>query len=596
MYNKSEDKCDYWVKRYGKAKARKKRWLNLWQWIGEFIHMVKRDFTENTYTEGEFMLDRIFDSTGPKANRKMASALLGMLWQGGAKSIRINPSNYVPESDEVKEYFDFFNAQVNRALDDPLNGMALALEEYMVDQGAFGTSGVSCFDGDESSLVFNCWGVDEITIEEGKNGHVRTVYREYDAKVLGAVEEFGLENLSEKVQKQYKDGNVAENVRILHVIAPKSKLEDQSDGKTYHGLYIEMDAKKTIKQDGFFEMPVIISRFMKRRNEVYGRSPGMEALPDILELNATKEARISAIEKSLDPPLGVFDDSILGNEEIDTSAGGLSVFATSGRLQNQNPVFPIFTVETIREADKSIEDLMSSINEHFYIDRLLDFNNQTEMTLGEAQMRNQIRAEGLGSLFNRQQTELFVPLINRAVAVLWRSGHLGVMRGTEEESIVFARGGEPIYVPEEIAKLILEGKDFYEIEFVTPAARMMEAAEAQAIMRAWEFAVFAGNTHPEIFDMLDPDKSLEILSRLIGAPSSILKSNEVVEQIREVRAQKQQAQEQMAMAQQAMATSQQASQAEAMAKESANMPIPEMGMGAGEEEGEMPLELEGEEF
>lgn len=574
MKHKNDDECAYWLKRYGKAKSRKKRWLTLWQWIGEYVHMVKRDFTESTYTEGDFLLDRIFDSTGPKANRKMAAALLGMLWQGGSSSIRINPVDYVPESDAVKQYFEFFNSQVNKALDDPMNGLALALEEYMVDQGSLGTSGVSCFEGEESALVFNCWGVDEITIEEGKNGHVRTVYREYDAKVLQAVEEFGFENLSERVQKLYKEGSVTEDVRILHVIAPKSVLEDQSDGKSFHGLFIEKDANKIIKREGFYEMPVIVSRFMKRRNEVYGRSPGMEALPDILELNATKEARINAIEKSLDPPLGVFDDSILGNEEIDTSAGGLSVFAASGRIQNQNPVFPIFTVETIREADKSVEDLMASINEHFYIDRLLDFNNQTEMTLGEAQMRNQIRAEGLGSLFNRQQTELFVPLLNRAVAILWRAGRLGVIRGTEEEEIVFARMEEPTYVPSEIAELIMAGKDFYEIEFVTPAARMMQANEAQGIMRAWEFAAFAGQQDPSAFDNLDADKSIQIFAKSIGAPSVIVKSSEEIEGIREARAQAMAQQQQMEQMQQGAQTAGAFAQAAQMSKEAGAMEAP----------------------
>lgn len=251
------------------------------------------------------------------------------------------------------------------------------------------------------------------------------------------------------------------------------------------------------------------------------------------------------------------------------------MFASSGRMQNRNPIFPLFTVETIREVDKSIEDLMSSINEHFYIDRLLDFNNKAEMTLGEAQMRNQIRAEGLGSLFTRQQTELFVPLLNRAVAVLWREGYLGVISGTEEEEIALARGERPRYVPESLAEIILKGEDFYKIEFITPAARMMEAAEAQGISRAWEFAAFAGQYDQSVFDMLDADKSLEILSKSMGAPNAILKSEEAVAMIREQRAQMQEAQQQAEMARQQMELVQQTAQAQGAATEAANMPVPE---------------------
>ena len=574
MYNNTGDECAKWIKRYGVVKAKRTRWLNLWQFIGDYVHMVKREFTENIQTEGDFLVDRVFDSTGPKANRKMAAALLGMLWQSGSKSIRLNPADGLEVTDEVKEYFDYMNSQVNKALDNPKCGLALALEEYMVDQGAFGTSGVSCFEGDEAPLVFKCWGVDEISIEEGRNGHVRTIYREYEVSVLQAVEDYGLENMSKKIQEYYKRGDTSERVKILQVITPRSRL-DQSSDKDFLGFYIEMDAKTIIKREGFYEIPVIVSRFLKRRNEVYGRSPAMEALPDILELNATKEARISAIEKSLDPPLGVYDDSILGNEEIDTSAGGLSVFAASGRLQNRNPIFPLFTVETIREVDKSVEDLMTSINEHFYIDRLLDFNNKAEMTLGEAQMRNQIRAEGLGSLFNRQQTELFVPLLNRAVAVLWRNGYLGVIAGTDEESIALARGDNPTYVPDSLAQVIAEGGDFYKIEFITPAARMMEAAEAQGVMRAWEFAAFAGQYDPSVFDVLDADKSLDVIAKSMGAPSTILKSAEMIEQIRQQRAAQQQAQMEAQQVQEQMAAVKATAEAQGMAAEAANIQIPE---------------------
>lgn len=593
-YGKNKDEeCKKWLRRYGVVKSKRMRWLNLWQFIGEYVHMVKREFTENIQTEGDFLVERVFDSTGPKANRKMAAALLGMLWQSGAKSIKINPAEGVSNNDENKEYFEFMNAEIIKALDDPRSGLALALEEYMIDQGSFGTSGISCFQGDESALMFKCWGVDEISIEEGRNGQIRTIYREFEISVLQAAEDYGLENLSKGVNELYKNGDTSDKVKFLHIISPKSLLEKRDDEMDFEGIHIEMDANKIVKEEGFFEMPVIVSRFLKRRNEVYGRSPAMEALPDILELNATKEARIVAIEKSLDPPLGVYDDSILGNEEVDTSAGGISVFAASGRLQNRNPIFPLFTVETIREVDKSVEDLMMSINEHFYIDRLLDFNNKSEMTLGEAQMRNQIRAEGLGSLFTRQQTELFVPLLNRVVAVLWRAGYLGVIPGSDEESIAIARGENPRYVPDELADIIVNGQDFYKIEFITPAARMMEAAEAQGIMRAWEFAAFAGQYDQSVFDGLNADRSLEILSKSMGAPTAIMKSEEAIQMIREQRAAQQEAQMQAEMAKQQMEVVQATSQAQAMATEAANMPMPE---GAEDAEAALPDDAMGGEI
>lgn len=521
-----------WLERYKKSKAKKDKWLNIWQYVGQYVHTRKLNFTEQ-HDAGEFLHEKIFDSTAPKANQKMAASLNGMLWQSGGRSIRIKPNRFLEENDEVKKYFEYFTETVSASLDDPRAGLILALEEYMYDQGAFGTSGVACFDGEDSDLRFQCWGVDEITIEEGKNGYVSTIYREFEITVLQAVEDYGLENLSEKTQELYKQDKMTDMVRFLHVISPD---RNEKAGRPYLSLHIEMGPDKAVKKAGFWEMPVPVSRFFKRRGEIYGRSPAMSALADILEINATKEARISAIEKSLDPPLGVYDDAVLGNEEIDTSAGGINVFATSGRIANQNPIFPLFTVETIREADKSIEDLIRSINEHFSIDRLLDFNNETRMTLGEAQMRQEIRSEALGSLFSRQQNELYTPLIERAVSVLYRKGKLGVMRGTDEEQIVLARNEQPFYIPDDVAALIQSGEDFYSIEYITPAARMMETREAQGVLRAWEFAMMVGQANPGIFDIIDADESLKIIARSEGAPGSIIYAKEIVEQIRNKKA------------------------------------------------------------
>ena len=384
------------------------------------------------------------------------------------------------------------------------------------------------------------------------------------------VEDYGIKNCSDKVKDSYHNGDTSDRVKLLHIIAPRPKDEMKKmgpDGLPFVSLTIELESNHEVKDSGFHEMPVSISRFSKRRNEVYGRSPAMDGLPDILELNATKEARISAIEKSLDPPLGVYDDSLLGNEEIDTSAGGINVFATSGRIVNKNPVFPIFTVETIREVDKSISDLMISINEHFSIDRLLDFNNETEMTLGEAQMRQRIRSEALGSLFSRQQNELFTPLIERSISVLWRSGVFGVISGSPEEKILKEEGVDPIIVPDAVAKVLGNGEDYYKITYLTPAARMLETAEAEGVVRAWEFALSLGEAAPEVLDNLNADKSLEIVARSAGAPTTIFFSEETITNMRQQRAEQMAKQEELANQQQQMEVLKSVGEAEQTNKE-----------------------------
>jgi len=106
----------------------------------------------------------------------------------------------------------------------------------------------------------------------------------------------------------------------------------------------------------------------------------MNALPDIREANVLREAVIVATEKNLDPPLGILSDGMLGGSVLDTSAGSLNVFNASGNIGNNNPIFPLFTVGSLQDAIARLETISNSIAQHFHIDKLIDFNNDTQMT------------------------------------------------------------------------------------------------------------------------------------------------------------------------------------------------------------------------
>jgi hypothetical protein len=270
----------------------------------------------------------------------------------------------------------------------------------------------------------------------------------------------------------------------------------------------------------------------------------MDALPDILESNAVWEATMLAMEKSLDPPLGVIDDSVLGNAEIDTSAGALNVFKLTGRAGEANPIFPLFTVGETRHGRELIEILTQSITDHFFIDRLLDFNNETRMTLGEAQIRDRNRNSSLQSVFARKITEVFSPLIERTFNVLMADDQLGVPSNEADEF-------SEMVIPDDVLDLIIAGEDVFEIEYFTPAMKIMQAEEAEGILRSWEAAGLMAQLRPDVVDVLDADESLKRFTGISGAPSEIIKADKTVKDMREARDQAAQEQAQLEQAQMA---------------------------------------------
>jgi len=524
------------LSRNDQLKKRKIPWEDQWQLVGEFIHMMKQEF-QSQHTVGEFLTREIFDSTGPKAAKTAASTLISMLWPQTKNRMKMLPPHLLKGTDAEKEYYEFMTRTVLQVMDDPKSGFNLATDEYMLDQVTFGTSGVEIVSDPETKVRYTPWGVRHMAIDEGQNGIVDTIYIEVMRSNQRLVKDYGIENVSQKTREEFNDGKLDLEKKLLIAIEPRiTKIQGKAGNKNkpFSSLTIEIEAKHLIKESGFDEMPIKVTRFVKLLGEVYGRSLAMDALPVILERNTTKEATIVAVEKSLDPPLGMYSDGGLGGGEVDTSAGAINVFNPADQAKDRQPIFELFTVGEFGPISSLLKDQAEEISNHFLIDRLLDFNNETRMTATETTLRDRMRSATLGQIFNRQMAEYFIPSIERTVNVLRADNRLGVRKDSPEDN-----GFRPI-IPDTVVALMDSGEDVFTLEFFTPAKRIMQSEEAEGILRAVELAErFVGMDEREILDNIDPDITFERYSDIIGAPSEMRRSKEAIKKRRADRLQDQ---------------------------------------------------------
>ena len=70
----------------------------------------------------------------------------------------------------------------------------------------------------------------------------------------------------------------------------------------FQSIYMEYESGHIISIGGFKENPYVIPRYLKASTEIYGRSPGMNALPDVKVLNKMVENALKAAAKQIDPP------------------------------------------------------------------------------------------------------------------------------------------------------------------------------------------------------------------------------------------------------------------------------------------------------
>ncbi len=163
------------------------------------------------------------------------------------------------------------------------------------------------------------------------------------------------------------------------------------------------------------------------------------------------------------------------------------------------------------------------------------------MTAFETGVRNELRGQSLGTVYSRQQTELFTPLVDRTFNILFRRGLYGVIRGSAEEQELLSKGIEPRYIPDKVVDLINRGEEVFKVTYISPAARVMQAEELLGIERMVTFAVQTAPAIPTILDNLDEDEIIRRVQTLTGAPPSTIKDGKVVQQLREARNQAQQA-------------------------------------------------------
>jgi hypothetical protein len=555
----------------GKLKVFKKKkepWLNHYQLIGEFVNNRKQNFNE-VNEPGAFLTKDIFDNTATKAAETAASSILGQLWPSAAQSFELIRSRNISDTEENREYLRIATEEAISIMDDSRSGLAVALTEVSYDDVVFGTVGLGVFKAKKNKALpirYVSWDVKTMYIDEDENKLVDTVYNEKTMTVRQAVLEYGLENVSATTKEKFGNGQESDNLVIVHAIEPRMEGDRTKFGNKsmpIASIHFEFQSEKILKESGFDEMPVFVTRLRKAMGEIQGRSLAMAALPDIIELNVIWETLTVASEKLADPPLAILGDGDLGTTTIDTSAGAINVFNIANRTGVAKPIIEISTVGDIQPLILMIEKLTESITNHFMIDRLLDLNNETRMTLGEAHIRNELRGQSLGSLFTRKKAELFNNMIERSISIFSDAGRLGVISGSIEEAELIASGIDPIIIPDEIVKKAAAGLEIYKIKYISPAERAIKAEEVQGNLTILDVLNTTAPLDPGVLDVIDLDAIIRRTAELTGASAEVINGLDIITGIREARAQAEAQQRQVEQARESSETMRNMAQAQA---------------------------------
>ena len=506
-------------------------WESHWQECADFMQPRKAEIT-NERARGDKRNLQIFDATAIHALELLASSLQGMLTSSANRwfSLRYK-EDQLNDIDEAKEWLEDVTDKMYTAF--ARSNFQQEIFEAYHDLITFGTA-CMMIEGDEDQILrFSTRHIKELYIQENNKGFIDTVYRRFQIPVHAAVEKFGLENLSLETGKLFKK-EPFEKIELVHVARPRTIYnENKLDKKNmpFQSIYFEFGSGHIIDIGGFKELPYVVPRYLKASTEIYGRSPAMNALPDVKVLNKMVETAMKAAAKQVDPPLLVPDDSMLS--PIRMSAGSLNYYRSGSRDRIEPLNIGQATTVTLNQENQRRE----AIQKAFHIDQLM-ISSQRSMTATEVVQRNEEKMRILGPALSRLQSELLQPMILRVFNIMLRNKLF------------------------QVAPEVLSNQEI-DIEYVSPMALAQRSQELQSLVRGLELFTQISQVAP-VQDYIDENGLVKQIINLLGLPAKMIKSDAQVQQVREQRAA---AQAQAMQMQQAMQEAQMAKDAAPMVKE-----------------------------
>ena len=509
------------IKNFQKCKEDRSTWDNHWQDIAEFV-LPTRNFFDYTRTKGSQRRGRIYNSTAPEAAVQLAAALEGMLFNTGIRWFELSTDDEnVNKLHEVREWlYDTTNRMLSY-FDNTNTHFSISAHETALDLVAFGT-GVILLTEKDGLLKFQARDLSGMYMKSNDAGDITEIYREFKMPVWEVVQQFGIENVSEKCKQMHENPDTQyKDVSLIHYVY---KRKDREYGKmdklnkAWASYYCEVDQKHTLQVGGFDENPYIVVRWSKAAEETYGRSPAMDVLPSIRVVNAMARTTLEASELAVRPPVIVGSGTMEG--PIRTAPGSI-MYVRQGTRDVPQPfnsgARPDLGHEMMQREEEKIEKA-------FFSDRF-SLPQNDRMTATEIIERRQQGLMVVSPVLSRLYAEWLNPVIKRVYKWMLKKKLVSPPPATM-------------------------GGSLFKINYVSPMAVSRKASVSQSFMAAMSATQMLLQVDPGVMQNLDVDGVFRSIMAQNNVDPAFLKTEMEVEQMRQQQAQQQQQEMQAAQAQQ----------------------------------------------
>lgn len=518
------------MNRLAQLRNERNSWVDHWSDLSDYMlprrgrFLAANSNTTNETNNGSKKNNKIIDSTGTVAARTLASGMMAGITSPARPWFKLRASDRdLMQSSDVREWFEEVEQRMYQVF--AKSNLYNALPQLYEELGVFGTSVMFEYEDFEDVVRFEVLTVGEYYIANSERLVVDSIYREFQMTVMQIFQKFckGDEAIAEKIMTKstfnlLKTGSTEVWVPVVHLIEPNdTRLPHSLLAKNFkfRSVYFEGTAKgkdikrsdpadknKFLRVSGFHEFPAMAPRWHVTGYDVYGRSPGMDALGDIKQLQVEQKRKAQAIDKQVAPPMVA--PSTLKNSKISLLPGDVTFADLTGTAAGQAAFRPAFEVRfDLSHMTADITSTQDRVKDTMYSNLFLMLaqSDLRYMTAREVNERHEEKLLALGPVLERLHDELLDPLIVRTFNIMERAG----------------------LIPPRPQALKNQG---FQIEYISLLAQAQKQVATVSIETTLSFTAAAVQLDPKAAAVIDVRQAIREYADARGAPVKILRTQE----------------------------------------------------------------------
>ena len=525
--------------RLSALKTERSSWDTHWRDIAQYQFPRAGRFITSETNQGNKKHGLIYDNTAIFSVRTLAAGMMSGVTSPARPWFRLGLADKdLMEFGPVKQWLHDVTELMRAvfAASNTYNSLHACYEEL----GAFGTWADIVLPDFDNVIHHYPLTAGEYYLGHNFKGQVDTVAREMKMTVGQMVEQFGKTACSATVRNLWDRGAYDKWVDVIHMVQPRRDREyGKRDAKNmaFESCYFEPGKEawdNYLSESGFKRFPALCPRWTVTGNDIYGRSPGMDALGDVKQLQFEQQRKAQAIEYQVNPPLQVplayknsaqsrLPGGVMYVDAVNPSGGVRTAFDVNLRLD--------FLLQ-------SIGDTRDRIRQAYYADLFLMLASQPangRMTATEVAERHEEKLLMLGPVLERLHNELLSPLVDMTFERCMEAGILPTP-------------------PEEIQGVELD------IEFISVLAQAQRAVAVNGMERLLTTAGAIAPMKPEVLDKINFDQVIDDMANAFGVNPALVVPDADVAAVRAQRAQAMQAAQSAATAPQVVESAKTASE------------------------------------